>query len=65
MYDEGAPCIGLGRSSEPGMPSMSQALKERGEVIAQQEARIKELSEELEGARADSPPLELDLNRGD
>jgi len=34
---------------------MSQALKERGEVIEQQETRIKELSEELEGARADSP----------
>jgi hypothetical protein len=38
-------------------PSMSQALKERGKVIEEQEARIKELAEELEGTRGGPPTL--------
>jgi hypothetical protein len=37
------------REPKKPSPSMSQALKERGKVIAEQEARIKELEEEAEG----------------
>ena len=37
------------REPKKPSPSMSQALKERGKVIEEQEARIKELEEELEG----------------
>jgi hypothetical protein len=39
------------REPKKPSPSMSEALKERGKVIAEQDARIKELEEELEGKR--------------
>jgi hypothetical protein len=40
------------REPKKPSPSISQALKERGKVIAEQEERIKELTEEVEGRTA-------------